>query len=256
MKMRTLFPIFLMLIVPLGTGCQSGTISEKKAESEHVGSAAFNTEERVVEQIKINEAPQNSSSPGEAAIHQFEVIFDKGKSVFPEENSIISETVLGEHGILTIRSPEGKNQYAVFVYHKNEDWIMDGLLRLGAKQEKSFTDTEGLDLPMKNFNADKILVEKDGGKKEVWAFVDEENIITIARFETFSFDEPSGTKKVSLSNGTDAYISKDAKEHHFLYYYDTGKLVVVSGNLPPDQILELANSLPSVTVPNFPAVKE
>ncbi|MBP1082076.1 MULTISPECIES: hypothetical protein [Bacillus] len=215
-------PILLLVLIGILAGCQEGSSSN---ESKEAASAA---EDREAKDIKINEAPENVTSPSDAAIHQYEVSFKNGEKAFPETSSIITETTLGNHSIVAIRSPEGKNKYTVFLYENKNEWIMNGFMRLGVAEENSFTGN-GLNLPMKKFSSSNIeLADKN---QEAWAFVDEEKIITIARFNQLSFEENPETKIISLNNGYEAFISKDKFKNSFLYYFDTEKTVVVSGNV-------------------------
>lgn len=209
MKFKNPLLILLFLVIISVAGCQNDTKDEKKEKSESVATKIDNGEERVVKEIKVHEAPENSPSPSQAVIHQFEVIFDNGESQFPNKESIVTETILGDQAILTIHSPEEKNRYAIFLYTANEEWSIEGVLRLGTGSDAAFTDKKGLDLPMKKFNANSITVKENEKNKEVWAFVDEQSVITIARFERFSFDENPNTKTIILQNGNEAYISKD-----------------------------------------------
>ena len=215
-----------------------------------------NSEEniKIVESIKINEAPKHSKTPSEAITHQFEVIFEDGSTQLPTENDIISETIIGNQGILTIHSPEGKDRYASFLYHMEDEWILDAILRVSAIGDVVFKEKEGLYLPMEEFNFLKIKVEVNSQNQELWVFVDPENIITITTLDRFNFVENSETQKVRLSNENEAYISKDDYENYFLYYYDIEKIIIIAGNIKErEELINIANSLPSVTDPAFPA---
>ena len=208
-----------------------------------------------VESIKINEAPKNSKTPSEAIAHQFEVIFEDGSTQLPTENDIISETIIGNQGILTIHSPEGVDVYASFLYHMEDEWILDGILRVSAIGDVIFKEKEGLYLPMEEFNHVQIKVEANPQNKESWVFVDQKNVISITRMDGFAFVENSYIQKVRLTNENEAYISKDNYENYFLYYYDTEKIIIVSGNIKDrEEVIKIANSLPSVTNPSFPAI--
>ena len=72
--------------------------------------------------------------------------------------------------------------------------------------------------------------------------------------DRFNFVENSETQKVRLSNENEAYISKDDYENYFLYYYDIEKIIIIAGNIKErEELINIANSLPSVTDPAFPA---
>ncbi|WP_232696729.1 hypothetical protein [Brevibacillus daliensis] len=184
----------------------------------------------------------------EAIIHQYEVTFKDGKKANPEKNSVIFETTLGSSSIVAIRSPEGKNNYAIFLYEFNNKWIINGFQRL--QGGKDFSDKEGLDLPMGKFNALNLKIPEKNIK--LWTFADEKVIVTITVYNRVPFVESSNSEKISLSNGNEAYITTDRLKNKYLYYFDTGKTIVVSGNVSEQKIINLANSLPTVDSTFFP----
>ncbi|XOS91399.1 hypothetical protein ACLMAB_23080 [Brevibacillus laterosporus] len=102
---------------------------------------------------------------------------------------------------------------------------------------------------MNKFNALNLTISD----KKIWTFADEKEIVTITVSNRVSFVEHSDPKKISLSNGNEAYISKDHLKNSYLYYFDTGKTIVVSGNVSEQNIINLANSLPSVNSAFFPS---
>lgn len=244
MKLRLLF-LLLFLLIGIVAGCQQDKTVIVKPESQH-------SENKEVKQIIINEAPQNINSPSKAVLSQYEVEFENGEKIFPNNSSIISETILDSKSIVTIHSPEGENKYSIFLYEYKDNWIMNGFLRLEATEKESFTNKEGLDLPMDKFNANKMTLKEN---EEVWAFVDKKNIVTIARFDRFPFNENPGTRKISLQNGIEANISNDSMKNSYLYYFDSQKIIVVSGNVSEEEIINIANSLPSSVSPDFPSTK-
>ena len=135
-----------------------------------------------------------------------------------------------------------------------DEWILDAILRVSAIGDVVFKEKEGLYLPMEEFNFLKINVEVNSQNQELWVFVDPENIITITTLDRFNFVENSETQKVRLSNENEAYISKDDYENYFLYYYDIEKIIIIAGNIKErEELINIANSLPSVTDPAFPA---
>ena len=135
-----------------------------------------------------------------------------------------------------------------------DEWILDAILRVSAIGDVVFKEKEGLYLPMEEFNFLKIKVEVNSQNQELWVFVDPENIITITTLDRFNFVENSETQKVRLSNENEAYISKDDYENYFLYYYDIEKIIIIAGNIKErEELINIANSLPSVTDPAFPA---
>ncbi|MFD0048602.1 hypothetical protein ACFVHQ_04605 [Actinomycetes bacterium NPDC127524] len=253
--------VFLLLFVFVLIGVVAGCEKDKPAESKQLKSVEHKqlTERRKVKQIIIHEAPENSPSPSNALLHQYEVDFEDGVKKFPDANSIISEVIFNKKSIVTIHSPKGKNEYAVFLYSLEDNWGIDGILEFGVYKENTVTDKEGLALPMDKFSATDLSAEELGlknNKANIWAFADKENIITITRFDSFPFDERYKTKTINLKNGSKAYISKDSFKNKLLYYFDSEKLIVLSGNADEEKLINLANSLPPSDSYGFPAAKK
>jgi hypothetical protein len=244
MKLKILIPIFIVLITGI-SGCQSTETTVKKQNKEQT--------DETVKEVKIVEPPKGVTSPSNSVLKQYEVIFNNGKTKFLTKSSIISETTLGTKSIVSIKSPEGKNKYAVFLYEYDTQWYMDGLLRLGFYDHKAYTNTEGLALPFEKFNAHNIKLKDN---KDIWAFVDKKTIVTIARFDRFSFTNDSSTKEIKLNNSNIAYLGKDPMNQQFLYFFDHEKIIVVSGNISEEKLINLANSLPPALSASFPSAQK
>lgn len=257
MKFKKRIPLLLSIAIAT-TGCQQMEPTTQKTEQEPTNNKTIpfkpteqkkTVKNRPVQAIKITEAPDHISHPADAVLHQYEVMFENGDSQFPKESDLISESTLGKNSIVAIRSPEGIHKYAILLYAFEKHWFIDGMLRLGFSEKNFETDTKGLALPMKAFNTVKIVIRDE---KEVWAFVDQERVITIARINQYPFTENPETKKIVLKNGVTAHLSTDRMNQDFLYYFDTNKIIVVSGNIREAELMELANSLPSALSATFP----
>ncbi|MBG9775875.1 hypothetical protein [Brevibacillus laterosporus] len=256
MRFKLFTPILFFILFGFLLGCQDDKLKDQNKETVLEDTKIPNkeskaTKDKKVKWVKVLESPKNISSPSEAVIHQYEVTFKDGKKEFPKKDSVIFETTLGGSSIVAIHSPEGENNYAIFLYEYNSSnkWIINGLLRLLGG--RGFTDKEGLDLPMNKFNALNLTISEKN--KKIWTFADEKEIVTITVSNRVPFVEHSDPKKISLSNGNEAYISKDHLKNSYLYYFDTGKTIVVSGNVSKQNIINLANSLPSVNSAFFPS---
>lgn len=243
--MKNISLLLILLLVVFGTiGCR------KNISIDHIDLGQSET--KVVKEVIIHNPPQNVTSPSEAVIHQYEVVFENHKSEYPEKKSIISETSLGNKSIVAIRSPEGSNIYSVFLYNFVDEWIMDSHLIFDVLEENLHTDKEELALPIDQFNAVSMNINDN---EQIWAFANEDVVMTIAVFNHYLIPESSKVEKMALENGTKSFISKDQYQNNYLYYYDMDKIVVVSGNVSRSEIIELANTIPSVTAANFPSNK-
>lgn len=245
MREKFLFPLVLLFLVVFTLGCEDRSASLYKEET-----ASKQSKNREVEETAILEPPKDISSPADAIIHQYEVKFNNGEKEFPNKNSIISETILDNKSILTIKSPEGEHNYSVFLYENKNQWTLEGMIRLDSSE--NYSDKLGLNLPMKKFNSSSLNFEKN---REVWAFVDKNSIITIARFDRYPITSDLKVKEINLKNGNLAFISKDNYQNSFLYYFDSNKTIIISGNVGEKGLINLANSLPSSISNNFPSSK-
>lgn len=241
MKHKLFFSLlFILMIVLAGCSDEKG-VATKQAESVKVVAAK-------VKEVKVNEAPPEASSPAEAALSQYEVIMDNGESKFPAEESLITETIFGRNGVVALHSPEGADQFAIFLYGFDKQWFVEGVIRLKYLEEEAYTGKAGLALPMDSFNTANIEI---GEEKEIWAFADKEKLVTIGRYDRFDFQAVE-SELVSLNNGIEAYVTEDQFNNPNLYYFDSEKLITVSGNLNLEELIEIANSLPSAHSTSFP----
>ncbi|QHZ55180.1 hypothetical protein M655_005650 [Brevibacillus sp. NSP2.1] len=259
MRIKLLFTFLLLILFGALLGCQEDTSKQQNKEIIIEDTKVPNglskvTKDKEVESVTILESPKNASSPSEAVTYQYKVTFKDGKSAFPQKNDIVFESTLGDTSIVAIRSPEGETNYTVFLYEYNntKKWVIDGFLRL--QGGTGFMNKEGLDLSMDKFNALNLKIPKKN--KKIWAFANEKEIVTIAVYNRFPFVETNDPEKITLTNKNEAYVSKENLKNSYLYYFDSGKLIVVCGNIGKQNIINLANSLPSVNSAFFPSPKE
>ncbi|RNB57147.1 hypothetical protein EDM57_10550 [Brevibacillus gelatini] len=256
MHIKLLFPFLLPILFGVLLGCQADTSTKKNKEiiiedTKVPDGQSKVTKDKEVESVTVHESPKNVSFPSEAVTYQYKVTFKDGKSIFPQKNDVIFESTLGDTSIVAIRSPEGETNYTVFLYEYNnntEKWVIDGFLRL--QGGTGFSNKEGLNLPMDKFNALNLEIPKKN--KKIWVFANEKEIVAIAVYNRFPFVETNNPEKITLTNKNEAYVLNN----NFLYYLDSGKLIVVSGNTSKQNIINLANSLPSVNSAFFPSPKE
>lgn len=260
MRLKILLPLSLLIVLVVLLGCQKDQSKHQNMETDTVienpkvpNEQSKETKDKNVESVTVLESPKNVSSPSEAVTYQYKITFTDGKIAFPQKNDIVFETTIGDSSIVAIRSPEGEANYTIFLYEYNptKKWMVNGLLRLEGGTE--FSDQEGVDLPMDKFNALHLKIPEKN--KKIWAFANEKEIVTIAVYNRFPFVESNHPEKISLSNQNEAYVSKDYLNNSYLYYFDSGKQIVVSGNVSKQKIINLANSLPSVQSLFFPSPK-
>ncbi|WLR43834.1 hypothetical protein LC087_06850 [Bacillus carboniphilus] len=207
--------------------------------------------ERQVDFITISDPPEGVLFPSDAVQYQYEVTFKDGNKVLPKKDDIIFETTIGKNSVVGIQSPIGKNVYTVFLYEYKENWIMNGYANLEIFNDSTFTNKEGLSLPMEGFNFVKLEINESD--KAVWIYADEKNIVTISIFDREPFEE-SIIEEISIDNGNVdiGYIGVDELDNKYFYYFDSDKTVVISGNIKEKELISMAKSLPSVNSAFFP----
>ncbi|MFS0553524.1 hypothetical protein [Brevibacillus sp. 179-C9.3 HS] len=257
MRNILLIPVLLLAVCSLLLGCQEDNLKDQNDKVLPNNTAAPKPENHAskeVEWVKVVEPPQNVSSPSEAVVHQYEVGFKDGTKELPKKDSVIFETTLGQKSVVAIRSPEGKNNFAIFLYEHvpSESWGVYGLVRLLGNTE--FADKEGLPLPFEKFNATKMSIPEK--EVNVWVFANEKEIVTITVYKRFPFAPSSDRETIFQKNGNEAYVGKDHLKNSYLYYFDTEKTIVVSGNVAKQNVINVANSLPPVTSALFPSPKK
>ncbi|MFC7320018.1 hypothetical protein [Halobacillus campisalis] len=243
--------ILLMLasLITLISGCNiSDGEEEQEVTKEQEKTKTEQEDKPQVEDIIIHSATEEKETPGEAVQEQYEVVFSDEESEFPKESSILHETSLEDRSIVTIRSPEGENNYSVFLYERENVWKIRGFLRIDANQGERFTDAEGLTLPMDHFRTTDLHVEDT--ESDMWTFVNDEKVVNITMFEEFPLRQEAGG--VELADGRKGNVQEDSYGNSSIYYYDRGKVVVVSGTLTEKEAIDLAKSLPPSSSSDFP----
>ncbi|GKV70417.1 hypothetical protein NCCP2716_29150 [Sporosarcina sp. NCCP-2716] len=93
-------------------------------------------------------------------------------------------------------------------------------------------------------------------KEEIlWTFGNQQVITTIGVLTQYPIPEELKGEKVTVENGKEAFIYRDTYQNNFLYYYDTDKVIVVSGKVSRSAINELTYTLPSVPMRVFQVTK-
>ncbi|GGF28916.1 hypothetical protein GCM10010954_30030 [Halobacillus andaensis] len=245
MKRQTIsFLLAAFLTVLLLTSCKS---LEGEQELE-IDNEQEETEDQKVEDIIFHSASKESETPGEAVQEQYEVVFSDEESEFPEASSVLHETGVEDRSIVSIRSPEGENNYSVFLYEREEVWEIRGSVRIDANEGESFTDSEGLTLPMEDYRTTHL--QLDDSESDMWTFVNDQKVVNVTTFEEFPLRQEA--EEVELAEGRKGFVQEDSYGHTSIYYYDRGKVVVVSGTLTEREAIDLAESLPPVSSVDFP----
>ncbi|EIT86042.1 hypothetical protein A374_06971 [Fictibacillus macauensis ZFHKF-1] len=241
------------LLLTGGCTTKEPTAKEKQTPTKTTKKEAPEPE---VKAIEYRDPPASAKTPAESIIHQMIVHFKNGEKKKPTKADIISEATIGRQSILTIHSPEGKNNYAFFYYEKKKKtntWEISYIIRqrMGPRPKDMWdSNEEGLQLPMKTFDKLEADVNKDA---HLWTLGDtKNNIVSIFTFKRSGAITDPAKEIVLKSKKQEAYLSVDTFNNPFLFYFDSGKVVMLSGNLSKEQLVHLADGLPSVHSSYFP----
>lgn len=252
MNTYKLLPVILPILI-LGACTNSDLRSEsttgitkQPVPAEESKNRPVATHEKV-EYISIINSPEQKISPSKAAISQYQFNYKNKKIGYLSASSVINEVTMGDHS-LVILDTKRENDNFVILYYQNEEnlWEITNIISLNVAHDHYFTDQKGLNLPFRSF----VAANTTNAKTQFWTFADKKSIAVIAKFPRFSFDQLPPDK--INAKGREMFVS-EKKGNSFLYYFDSGNLVVISGNINRDKMVSIANSLPPSNSSYFPA---
>jgi hypothetical protein len=232
--------IFVVMIMVLG-GCNNAITPRSPSKPDAKGQK--NDE---FDMISLIESSEQKNNPSEAAIHQYQFIYKNKKKSFPSKSSIVNEATLANKSIVMLDTKDIDGNFVLFDYtNENKLWQINGLLTMGVMDGQYFDDKAGLKLPFDQF----VVATYSKDETQIWAFANKINVIAIAKYPKLSFDENIGSSLIS--KGRTLYISEN-KGNRYLYYFESGQMIVISGNIDKKKMIELADSLPAANSSLFP----
>ncbi|EIT84320.1 hypothetical protein A374_16078 [Fictibacillus macauensis ZFHKF-1] len=246
--------ILCALTVTALVGCANEEASSKKKDTHrHEKTAIVKEKEPEVKASLLEEPPATVKSPAEAILHQYSVIYTNGHKKKVQKKDLISEATFGNKGIVTLHSLEFKDSYKIAYYdlmQPSKRWALHSTFTNRIGPEESLNPQKhGLKLPMTRVNISHMKINK---AMHMWNIADQQFTVSILTF-TNSKQASSPAKTVVLpQKKSKAYLSIDAFTHPVLYYFDGSKTVLLSGNLNEQQIITVADSLPTIATHTFP----
>lgn len=196
----------------------------------------------------IEDVSKGVNRLAEAVIAQFTIQYKDGTTDRLSEDGILFETVIGNIGIIATKLPDRDGSFGVFTYSRDKEWVMHGIQNFSVS-DASAKVRHGLDLPQ-----DKMFIINSELKDieqpvELWTLYDETQLITILSTDVFSGAEG---ELIERRKGANERYRLDQPNGDGLFYFDQGKLVVVTGNVSEEVLLRLSDSLPEALSPDFP----
>lgn len=246
--------LFLLIGLIILCGCADNHVN-KSARNGHQSNQGkeIKKDHRETKKISLSKiftnetSKKNRQTPINTVIHEIEWELSTGKKVSPSKNDVLLDSTLGNQSVVAVKVPNTAIPWwnVIFLsYSDHQQWVIKSVVE--APIRKLNDDVKGLNIPMKKYT----VINDNLGEKPTWVFADREHVIVICKYPEYSFSPPKGTKAIHLK-GHEAFIHTQNKQST-LYYFDSEKLVWISGNMSETKIRDLAASLPSATSADFP----
>lgn len=194
--------------------------------------------------------PERKQVPMESAINQVTWELSNSEKRSPSEQNVQWEATFLRNSVVVLKVPVTDPWYnIVYLTQKGTEWTMVGLADMHVRKEDTFSNKEGLALPMENFIVSKISLGTEDNN--VWAFADDQKQLTIGKYPHDTPFSVLENAKVVQVKGIEAW-SITKPDRSLLYYIDQGHVIWLTGNVSERELLTLANSLPSATFYAFP----
>lgn len=197
----------------------------------------------------IEEAPKDSKSPAEAATYQYKLIMANGEENFMTQSAVVNEVVLGDRGLVLLDTRKFNDNFILMVYEKSDRWETSSVLEIDYQNGEQYEEAKELSLPFDSF----VVVNQPKSNPAIWTFSNGKEVVTIAEYKDYEFDKGKNISMETSPGGKQLFVSKEP-DNHYLYYGGSGYTVVISGTIKIDEMKQLADSMDSVQLPNFPVV--
>lgn len=245
----------LLVIASLTAVGLSGCMVEKAAPIEHTESEVTineevesTSEEKEVFGSMIEDVPKGTVRLVDAVTAQYTLQYTDGTSERPSKDGVLYETIIDSLGLIAIKLPDRDDSFGVFNYSRNEEWVLHGIQNFTVP-EAAEKVRHGLDLPKEELFVANFEMNQLEQPVEMWTLYDETQCITILVTDAFSVADGKLIDRRDVSNER---YRLNQPEGNGLYYLDQGRLIVVTGNVPEDVLLDLSDSLPEASSADFP----
>lgn len=199
--------------------------------------------------ITANDAPpEKRKTPIQSVMSQIIWELSNNEKIAASSNAILWNVTFGDESVVVTKVPKtSKIWYNIpLLKKKNNTWIIDGYIDFPVSTEEKTYNNKGLALPMNKFDTMNISLSN----RYIWAFANDTRLVIISKSPNKSFVPQKNFTSVLLKK-PGSHIKLDPNQCT-LYYFDSNQLIWISGNISQSEIIALANSLPSITSPNFP----
>lgn len=222
---------------------ESGVTINESAEETSSEDIPVSTDKEVFGSM-IEDVPKGTVRLVDAVTAQYTLQYTDGTSERPLKDGVLFESVIGEIGLIAIQLSERDDSFGVFNYSRDEEWALHGI------QNFTVPDTaekvrHGLDLPKEELFVANFEMSQLERPVEMWTLYDETQCITILVTDAFSVADGELIERRDVSN-------ERYRLNQPLYYVDQGRLIVVTGNVSEDVLLNLSDSLPEALSADFP----
>lgn len=227
------------------------TVSVNKEEIDSSVSDVEETTDKEVFGSIIEDVPKGTVRLLDAVTAQYTLQYTDGTSERPSRDGVFYEMVIDDLGLIAIQLPNRDDAFGVFNYSRGEEWVLHGI------QNFTVPDTaekvrHGLHLPVEELYVTNFEMSQLERPVEMWTLYDETQCITILVTDASSVADGELIERRDVSNER---YRLNQPEGNGLFYLDQGKLIVVTGNVPEEVLLDLSDSLPEVWSADFP-IKE
>ncbi|WP_214762218.1 hypothetical protein [Exiguobacterium sp. s146] len=226
---------------------ESGVTINERAEETSSEDIPVSTDKEVFGSM-IEDVPKGTTRLVDAVTSQYTIQYTDGTSERPSKDGVIYETVIDDLGLIAIKLPNRDDSFGVFNYSRDKEWALHGI------QHFTVPDTagkvrHGLDFPVEELYVTNFEMSQLERPVEMWTLYDETQCITILVTDAFSVADGEVIERRDVSNER---YRLNQPEGNGLYYVDQGKLIVVTGNVSEDVLLDLSDSLPEAWSADFP----
>ncbi|MCT4796172.1 hypothetical protein [Exiguobacterium alkaliphilum] len=236
------------------SGCMAETPAPiERTESEVTSNeeTESTSEEKDVFGSVIEDVPKGTVRLVDAVTAQYTLQYTDGTSEQPSKEGVFYETVLDNLGLIAIRLPDRDDSFGVFNYSRGEEWMLHGIQHLTVSKAAEKV-RHGLDLPEAELFIAHFEMNQLERPVEMWTLYDETERITILSTDSFSV---TGGELIDRRDVSNERYRLNQPVGNGLYYFDQGRLIVVTGNVSEETLLDLSDSLPEASSADFP-IKE
>ncbi|WP_214834866.1 hypothetical protein [Exiguobacterium sp. E4787] len=196
----------------------------------------------------IEDVPKGTVRLVDAVTSQYTLQYKDGTSERPARDGVFYETVIDDLGLIAIQLPNRDDSFGVFNYSRDKEWALHGIQNFTIPEAAEKVH-HGLDLPEEELFVDNFEMNQLERPVEMWTLYDETQCITILVTDASSVADGELIERRDVSNER---YRLNQPEGNGLFYLDQGKLIVVTGNVPEEVLLNLSDSLPEVWSADFP----